>query len=156
MFPWNFSPFNKEMLNQLKNLRPEEVENYVQDIMGKMFPSHMEGMDVLKAFQGSSHASPSNEEKKQEALPSIFETHDDVFVHLPIEDREVLKGLKISHTSNILMIDHLSEEKYKKTLPLPSIVKKKGARAYYKDGLLEIKLPKSIDFQYSEIDIREK
>ena len=40
-------------------------------------------------------------------------------------------------------------------IPLPSLVKKKGTTAHYKEGMLEIKIPKNMDLQFSEVDITE-
>lgn len=50
MSPWNFSPFNKETMQKLKRMRPEEVQNYVNEVMGKMFPPEMQGMNFAKGF----------------------------------------------------------------------------------------------------------
>ena len=67
----------------------------------------------------------------------------------------MLKELRIYHTPNQLMIEHIPEKDQKHSITLPAMVKKKGSSAKYKDGILEIKLIKSYDIQYSQIDVTE-
>ncbi|RTR31048.1 Hsp20/alpha crystallin family protein [Robertmurraya yapensis] len=150
MFPWNFSPFNKETMQKLKRMRPEEVENYVSEVMGKMFPPEMQGMNFTKGFNSST------EESSPSLSVSVFESLDYVYVMIPINNEDWLQKMKLYYTSNQLIIEHIPEPEDKQTITLPAIVRKKGSRATYKDGTLEIKIPKNIDMQYSEIDITEK
>lgn len=159
MFPWNFFPFNKNTKKMLQNLQPGEIEKYAQDMMNKMFGQQMqdisnpgEFMKNLHPFQPSSSESSSRENPLQ---PSIFETHDYVFVMIPLKE-EWLSNMRLYHTSNRLIIEHVPERGEKHTFTLPSIVKKKGTTATLKDGLLEIKLSKNLDMNYSEIDVTEK
>ena len=39
MFPWNLFQFNKEMQSKMKQMNPNEMNQYVQNIMDKMFTS---------------------------------------------------------------------------------------------------------------------
>lgn len=156
MFPWNFSPFNKDTLKMLQQMRPGDVEKYVQEMMEKMMPPQLQGTDFMKGFYPDQSSSPQAEETPTKLSASVFQTHDDVFVRIPIKDQSLLGHMKIYHTSNQLILEHIPEKEDKQTITLPAIVKKKGAKASYKDDTLEIKFPKNIDMQFSEIDITEE
>ncbi len=155
MFPWNIFPFNKDSKNMLQQMKPEEIDKYVQDIMEKMIPGTMKGMmnpqDILNQFQ-----SPIGSQQSQDALQSAtFETHDFVFVRIPIKNEEWLKQMTIYHTSNKLLVEHIPDYEDKHSITLPAIVRKKGAAANYRDGILEVRIPKNIDMQFSQIDVTE-
>jgi HSP20 family molecular chaperone IbpA len=156
MFPWNMFPFNKDMKETLQKMKPEQVDNYVQDIIGKIMPGNMRGMmnpqDMFNGFQ-----SPASQQQPTTGVlnSTAFETHDFVFVRIPIKNEEWIKNLRIYHTSNQLIVEHIPLHEDKHIITLPAIVKKKGASANYKDSVLEIKIPKNIDMQYSQIDVTE-
>lgn len=156
MFPWNLFPFNKDMKNTMQQMKPDEIDNYVQSMLGKLLPGNMGGMmnpqDMFSGIQSPSGQSPS---KNGPLNSTSFETHDFVFVRIPIKQEEWLKQLRLYHTSNQLIIEHIPEFEDKHTITLPAIVKKKGASGNFKDGTLEIKIPKNIDMQFSEIDVTE-
>jgi HSP20 family molecular chaperone IbpA len=156
MFPWNLFPFNKEVKNMMQHMKPDEIENYIKDMMSKMLPQNMQGMvnpsDFLYNFRSDGAHASTNPDQLQS---SVFETHDHVYVRIPIKEEEWLKKIRLYHTSNQMMIEHIPNSDDKHTITLPALVKKKGAAANYKDGMLEIKFPKSIDMQFSEIDISE-
>lgn len=156
MFPWNIFPFNKDMKDTMKNMKPEEIDNFVQDLMGKIMPTNMRGMlnpqDMFSGF-GSS---VSQQQQPADILNSTaFETHDFVFVRIPIKNEEWIKELRIYHTTNQLIVEHIPQREDKHTITLPAIVRKKGAAATYKDGMLEVKIPKNVDMQFSQIDVTE-
>lgn len=156
MFPWNLFPFNKDMNNMFQKMKPDEIENYVQDIIGKMVPENMRGMmnpfDMMNSFQAPQGQQPSASEVLNS---STFETHDFVFVRIPIKNEEWVKQMRIYHTSNQLIIEQIPQSDDKHTITLPAIVKKKGAQANYKEGVLEVRIPKNYDMQYSQIDVTE-
>nr|WP_251553774.1 Hsp20/alpha crystallin family protein [Neobacillus muris] len=156
MFPWNIFPFNKDMRETFQKMKPEEIDKYVQDIIGKVLPSNMGGMmnpqDMFKGFASQQDQVSTNPGKLHS---SAFETHDYVFVRIFIKDESWIKKLKLYHTSNQLILEHIPEEGDKHTITLPAIVKKKGATANFKDGILEVKIPKNVDMQFSQIDVTE-
>lgn len=141
----------------LQTMKPEEIDKYVQDIMGKMMPGNMQGMmnpqDMMSHFQSPlSTGTPQS----QDALHSTtFETHDFVFVRIPIKDEDWLKQMVIYHTSNKLLLEHIPQHEDKHSITLPAIVRKKGAAANYRDGILEVRIPKNFDMQFSQIDVTE-
>jgi HSP20 family molecular chaperone IbpA len=140
----------------MQQMKPEEINQYVQDMMGKMFGAHSSGMfnpqDLMKHAQSTQNPNP---QKESSLITSVFETHDYVFVRITINNEEWLKQLRIYHTSNTMIIEHIPELTDKHTLILPAIVKKKGASARFKDGMLEVRVPKNTDMQFSEIEVTE-
>jgi hypothetical protein len=154
LLPWNKFPFDKDIKDKMTKMKPEEINNYVQDILGKIMPGNMKGMmNPHEMFQGF-HSSVSPQEPTKGILNSTaFETHDFVFVRIPIKNEEWVKQIRIYHTSNQLIVEHIPDNEDKHTITLPAIVKKKGATAAYKDSMLEVKIPKNIDLQFSEIDV---
>ncbi|MBB2481919.1 hypothetical protein H5P36_17230 [Bacillus sp. APMAM] len=67
----------------------------------------------------------------------------------------MIHNIKIYHTSNQLIIENSSDGN-RDTITLPALVKKKGTTAQYKDEILEVKMPKSVDMQYTEVDVSER
>jgi hypothetical protein len=136
-------------------MKPDEIENYVQQMMGKMLQPNMQGMlkpeEWLKGMQQQNSAEPVNPNTGLKA--DMFETHDFVFVRIPLKDEALLKQMKLFYTSNQVIIEHIPDLSDKHTLVLPATVKRKGAAANYRDGVLELRLQKIVDMQYAEIDI---
>lgn len=157
MFPWNIFPFNKDMKNMMQQMKPEEIDNYVQNMLGKMLPGNMNGMMNPQEMFSGFQSSPLQQQQHSsgELNSSSFETHDYVFVRIPIKNEEWIKQMRLYHTSNQLIIEHIPEMGDKNTITLPAIVRKKGSSANYKDGTLEVRIPKNIDMQFSEIDVTE-
>jgi len=161
MFPWNLFQFNKEMQSKMKQMNPTEMNQYVQNIMDKMFtssfPDKMNSQEMMRDFDPfhPSYQQPSSTEYTENIKYSIFETHENIFVRIHIESEEWLKELRLYHTSTQLIIEHIPTIHDKHSIQLPSLVKKKGTTAHYKDGILEVRIVKNIDMQYSEVDITE-
>ncbi|MEH7376691.1 Hsp20/alpha crystallin family protein [Neobacillus drentensis] len=156
LFPWDKFPFDNDLKDKITKMKPEEINNYVQDIMGKIMPSNMKGVmnpqEMFKGFQSS----VSPQEPTRSILNSTaFETHDFVYVRIPIKKEEWVKQLRIFHTANQLIVEHIPQHEDKHTIILPAIVKKKGATATFKDHMLEVKIPKNVDMQFSQIDVTE-
>lgn len=164
MFPWNLFPFNKQMKDQMKQMNPKEVDSYIQGMMKNMFPGGWDSMmnpnEMMKGVQ--SFVPPMNNQPKRpdSSSPSIptnvFESFEDVYIRFQIPNEEWMKELRIFHTSNQAIIENIPENGDRQVITLPSLVKKKGAIAQYKEGVLELKIPKSIDMQYTEIDVSDK
>ncbi|MBS8264526.1 Hsp20/alpha crystallin family protein [Mesobacillus boroniphilus] len=155
MFPWNLLPFDRNTQKKFLEMKPEEIENYVQQMMGKMVQPNMQGMlkpeEWLKGMQQQN--SPDPVKPTTGLNTEMFETHDFVFVRVPLKDEALLKQMKLFYTSNQVIIEHIPDLSDKHTLVLPATVKRKGAAANYRDGVLELRLQKIVDLQYAEIDI---
>lgn len=160
MFPWNFFPFDKETKKMMQNMNPGEIEKYVHDMMKNIFQRQYENIpkdgNVHNTYHGfQSRPSSFNENSRENVLDAnIFETHDYIFIMIPVR-KEWLSNMRLYHTSNQVIIEHVPEMDNKHVYTLPAIVKKKGTTARFKDGLLEIKLLKHIEINFSEINITE-
>lgn len=146
MFPWNFFPFNKDMKNKMENMNQNEIDQFIKGILGNVIPSQSGSSPNIQYMK-----TPQANTLKTTA----FETHDSVFVRLPLKDEALVKELRIYHTANQLIVENFPEKDQKHSIPLPAMVRKKGSSAKYKDGILEIKLIKSVNNQYSQIDVTD-
>ncbi|WP_442594153.1 Hsp20/alpha crystallin family protein [Neobacillus sp. D3-1R] len=162
MFPWNLFPFNKKFNNPMGQFDQNDIEKYVKDMMNQMMPTQMQDMfgsqDWMKDWMRpkTKPEDPPSEQKNEGNLSySVFETHHHVYIRIHIKEDTWLSKMKLYHTSNQLIIEHIPSEEDKQTIVLPAIVRKKGTSANYKEGILEIKLQKNIDMQFSEIEVTE-
>ncbi|MDF2904251.1 MAG: spore coat protein, partial [Bacillus sp. (in: firmicutes)] len=107
MFPWNFSPLNKELRERLQNMKPEEVENFISGIMGKVLPSHLGGIKSNDLF--NNYKNPAAQHTSAENGLNIipFETHEAIFARIPITDEKQLTQLSIYYTANQLIIENI-------------------------------------------------
>ncbi|WP_409250967.1 Hsp20/alpha crystallin family protein [Bacillus sp. SCS-153A] len=168
MFPWNsFFPFNKNMKDRLKNMNPQDVDQYVKSVMKEMFPQDWQGMqnpgDFMKnmgsMMDGTTYERTSEETAGAAAdrIPvNIFEALESIYIQLKIPDEDLVKNIKVFHTSNQAILENIPTAGERQVITLPSLVKKKGSSAQYKEGILEIKIPKSMDLQFTEIDVSER
>jgi HSP20 family molecular chaperone IbpA len=159
MLPWNFFPFSKKMNNQMGQFDQNEIDKFVKQMMGQTMPAQMQEMmnnqDWMKSSQKQSSEQASSTTGESLSY-SVYDTHNHVFVRISIKEESWLKQLKLFHTSNQLMVEQIPNATDKHTITLPSIVRKKGTTTSYKDNILEVKIPKNIDMQYSEIEISER
>lgn len=134
-------------------MNPDEIDQFIKGILGNVMPSQSESSINPKDIVNQYRNSPPQQANTLKT--SAFETHDSVFVRIPIKDEAQLRELRIYHTPNQLIVENLPERDHKHSINLPAMVKKKGSSAKYRDGILEIKLIKSYDIQYSQIDVTE-
>lgn len=156
MNPWNILfPFQKYMKNFNGANQMKDMDEYMSKFLSGLQNGDFGQMNNNN--NNNNTASSNQQESAQNKLTAaIFETHSDVYVRIPIAERELMKHMKIYHTSNLLIVEGTPERTDRNTYTLPAIVRKKGSTAFYKDGTLEIKLPKVSDLQYSEINITEQ
>jgi HSP20 family molecular chaperone IbpA len=160
MFPWNLFPFNNDTKKLFQQMKPEDIQKYVQEMTEKMFlPQMQKSFDPQQFFKGwnplNRDETPSDTDSSA-LQTSVFETHDFVFVQIIMNDQNWLKDIKIFHTSNQLIIKHIPSFNDEHKITLPTLVKKKGSTAQVMDNILEVKLPKNPDMQFSEIDVTER
>lgn len=153
MFPFNLFPFNKDMKNKLQHMKPDEIDKFIKGILGNVIPDQSGG--TMNSQYNANQYRTQSSQQANTLNSTAFETHDSVFVRIPIKDDSLLKDLRIYHTANHLMVENIPERDHKHSITLPAMVKKKGSSAKYKDGILEIKLIKTYDIQYSQIDVTE-
>ncbi len=156
MFPWNLFPFNKDTKNKMNQMRPGDIQNYVQDMMNKMMPESLQKMNSDDMFKNMSQMANNQQGTNQQKFDYVvFETHHHVFIRIPIKEEIWLERVKVYYTSSQLVIQNIPELESKHTINLPSLVRKKGSIANYKEGVLEIMIQKNGQNQYSEIEVTE-
>lgn len=140
-------------------MNPEDINKYIQNMMGQIIPEQMQGMmnsqDFMQGFNKQHNTQQKQQSDSSTLSSSVFETHDFVYVRIPIKDEEWRKNLRLFHTSNQMIIEHIPEYEDKHIITLPVLVKKKGTTAHIKDDILEVKIPKNVDMQFSEIDVTD-
>ena len=160
LFPWNMFPFNKDMGKMLQQMNPQDMENGLQNMISQFMPKQWQGMfdhnDMLSRASSlfEQNNGQANNPSPTNIHSNVFETFDDVYARIPINE-DMIQNIKIFHTSNQLIIENSSENN-RETITLPAIVRKKGTTAQYKDGILEVKMPRSSDLQYTEVDVSER
>lgn len=158
MFPWNLFPFNKDTKNKFNQMHPNEIQNYVQEMMDKLMPDTLKKMNAEDMFSNLSRMNKNSQQKHTQGKTLdylIFETHYHIYVRIPIKDEAMLSKIKIYYTSNQVVIHHIPNQDDKHVISLPSLVKKKGSLASYREGVLEIKMVKSMDVHFAEMDVTE-
>lgn len=153
MFPWGKFPFNDDINKMAEQMKPSDIQSYVNDMIKKYIPSQWENSAEGEKNNSMNTTSPHPKGKLDAA---VFETFDHVFIRIMLQDEEQQKQIKFFHTSNQAIVENFFEPGDRHMITLPSLVKRKGATAFVKDLILEVKLPKSVDMQYTEVDISEK
>lgn len=152
MFPWNWFGQKNQDFDPLKNINGQDIQKWLDHWMKDVFPRNF--WSLVKNHDQK----PTTQNRKQtetiKIQESIFETFDDMYIRLPIENKFLIKRIKIYYTPNKCFIEGLQPQPY--TILLPAIAKKKGARAIYREQWLEIKIPKNLDLEASEIEISQK
>ncbi|HLU21339.1 MAG TPA: hypothetical protein VKZ77_02530 [Bacillaceae bacterium] len=141
MFPWGKYPFNNDIQKLMQQLNPEDVHSFVNETMKNV----MKGQQQVKETEKP----PANSDV------TIFESFDDVFIQIKLPAQMIDKEIKVYHTSNIVYIENL-DQSGKKKITLPCLVKKKGAVAQIRDNILQLQIPKSNDFQFTEIAVTDE
>ncbi|WP_142383742.1 Hsp20/alpha crystallin family protein [Peribacillus deserti] len=156
MSPWNLLfPFNKNAGDMLSKMNPNDMESYIEKFFSQFIPDTQKMLSQQTNPAFGFMSKPQGTSGNNKSTTAVFETHDHVFIRIPIKDAEQLKGLKIFHTSHQVYLEGLPGQEEREVITLPSLVKKKGAHAVCKDGVLEIRIQKSQDLQLSEIDVSE-
>ncbi|MBS4209882.1 Hsp20/alpha crystallin family protein [Bacillus sp. FJAT-50079] len=145
MFPWKSFPFNGDFTKISEQMGPKDVHSYVNELIEKFIPQNLE-----RYTQPADKATEQNGQLQ----PTIFESLDDVYIKLSLSDNN-MTDIKISHTSNQVIVENILEAGKREYISLPCPVSKKGGSAKIEDGILQIKLPKNIDTQYTELTIKE-
>jgi len=161
MFPWNMLFSKNKQTDFTNKMNPNDVQSFINQLFSQVIPENMQQMmnqkqaDGFPSFQGMEQAAKEQQQQKpsNSLQATVFETHTDVYVRIPIKDPSSVKQMKIYHTSNQSIVEGIPEPGDRHVITLPATVKKKGASAHYKDETLEIKLQKNNDLQYSEIDV---
>ena len=156
MNPWNvLFPFQKYMKDFTSGSQGKDMESFMSDMFTNWKKNGFNSGTEVNTPPFHTNASNDEDETQPAINVSIFETHSDVYVRIPIKNRDDMENMKIYHTSNTSIIEGYPNYNDRHVFTLPGIVKKKGATAQYRDGMLEIRLVKANDLQYSEINVTE-
>lgn len=115
-----------------------KVEEFIQNSMN----------EVLASTQNvSPNLGTSGNNKK-----GVFETHDYMIVKIPISEKVNIHDVNVFFDTNTLMIVGLSDKNEYITLPMNGSFS--GSQGYYKDEIIEIRIPKNEKKNYKEIMIK--
>ncbi|MEH7386706.1 Hsp20/alpha crystallin family protein [Bacillus sp. JJ1521] len=166
MFPFqSLFPFKDIMQQWMKQSgESSSIEKFVQESISKSMSTSLDffqnNASVLNRAIHENQVSQGGENsfgeqaKPDELTPTIFDSHDHVYVKFRMKDPSNLSNVKIFHTSNQIIIEGYPNKDSYHMFALPELVKKKGSSTSYKDEFLQIKLPKATDMQYTEIDVQ--
>ncbi|UOQ45086.1 Hsp20/alpha crystallin family protein [Halobacillus salinarum] len=138
-------PFGEDAQKWMKAAQSNDIHKFVNGVLENSMPAGFAHMGGL--------AAPATPREKN-LNESVFDTHDHVYIKIPVHPSDSLEELKIYHKSYQLMIEGFPKPGDLHTITLPALVKKKGAVARYSDEELQIRLPKKVDTQYSEINVK--
>lgn len=164
-----FDPF--KIYSQFFSTTPlnhgSDIQKYVQSVLSQSIQPSVKNM--LKNFRLNTNLFPLNQSFLQDYIlqetpakspssplkHSIYNLHDHLVIHIPLNNSNLLKKLKFYFTSNQFIIKGYPAASDKEIITLPSLVKSKGAVSSYRNGILEIILPKKNESQYTEIDVQQ-
>lgn len=162
MFPWNLNGNLQDYIKQFMNVKPNEVDDFVKKVLSNHVPFQPSPqMDMKSRGQNPSTLTnkeptinPNNTKHKNEPIEiKVFESHEEIFVHFPVNNKNDIQAGKIFYNSNQLIIKDIPNIGDKHKVLLPAIVQQRGAKINFKNGILQIKIPKADDHQFTEIDL---
>lgn len=155
MFPFGKFPHHKYMDQFLKQMSTNGLDEYAKKMMSSAFSGTMSDFfknhDFFKSAQENGSSSPPTRKLNSH----VFETLDECIVQIKISDKSILQQLKIFHTPYQCIIEWFDGEPHREEIQLPSSVRRKGTTAIYRNGILEIKMPKYPHMPVSEIDVHD-
>lgn len=162
MFPWNLNGNLQDYIKQFTNVKPNEIDEFIKKILSSHVPFQPSPQTDVKSREQQpstltnkeAKMTPNSTKPKNEPLEiKVFESHEDVFVHFPLQNKYDIKAGKIFYNSNQLILKDIPNIGDKHKVLLPAIVQQRGAKINYKNGILQIKIPKADDLQFTEIDL---
>ncbi|WLR43341.1 spore gernimation protein GerT [Bacillus carboniphilus] len=151
--PWDqFFPFEgkNNFTDMLNNMDPNDVENYVQQIMKKVFGEN-QFSDQFPFNSGTFNPIVNNSQTRSSKI-EIFNMKDHIYVKVPL-NVERANHLKIQHSSYELILHNYPDEGETTTQILPSAVRRKGTKVSREENHIEIRFIKRDDIDYTEIEI---
>ncbi|MFC3886098.1 Hsp20/alpha crystallin family protein [Bacillus songklensis] len=158
MFPFGNFPHQKYIEQFLKQMNTNGIDEYVKNMMSSAstgsMPDFFKNHEFFKSRQDNNFSSPSSSSPpKLDA--HVFETLDECIVQVKIPDKSMLHQLKVLHSPYHCIIEWVDEEPCKEEIKLPCSVRRKGTTAVYRNGILEIKMPKYPHMPVSEVDVHD-
>ncbi|WP_245638899.1 Hsp20/alpha crystallin family protein [Priestia koreensis] len=162
MFPWGQSLFKKQMEGFTNGMNTKDIDQYVQQIlsstMGNSFPDFMKGNDFFKQAQQGNKTGPTTSMggTSSRMETHVFETLDECIIQVKIPDKSMLQSLRVYHTPHTCILEgYEGENEFREEISLPCSVKRKGTKAIYRSGVLEIKMPKYTNIPLSQVDVHD-
>jgi hypothetical protein len=150
VFPWNWFGETKDFF---QGMNPEQFQKIFDQWMKMTLPNNL--WNFSNGQPPAPEGAKTPEESPDRGLNErVFETLEDIYIQIPLENKQLLRRARIYYTQNQCFIEGLNKGRH--VIPLPALVRKKGARAAFRDQMLEIKIPKNTDVQISEIPIRKE
>lgn len=160
MFPWSkMFPFPKDYMKE-DIFKQSDVDDWMKKAMGGKLPQSQspqmfhstdffeQSFDLLNKVQAKKKS-----KKKTNFDATIFETHEEVIIRFPLSSEEKLTELKTYHDSTTCYIENIPHNGNKQSLKLPCLVKSTGTSAKFKNGIVEIKIPKETNTSITKIPI---
>ncbi|KUP06857.1 hypothetical protein Q75_07190 [Bacillus coahuilensis p1.1.43] len=147
MEDWNQQhPFSKGLHSFFKGMNPLGMQKYMEEMMANTIP---------KNFTPYQQGGTEERNKENENI-EVLETHDFIFVrvHITTSNEADQTIVKVFYTPSLAMIRNYPKEGEELKINLPSTVRRKGGKASYKNGVLELRMIKDSDVQLTEIDVQ--
>lgn len=150
------------------NIKPNEIDQFVKKMIEDQVLNNMPftppQTTTNTTNQTRENTTPTSHLTNKEAKSQpktktdpldikVFESHEDVFVQFPVKHRNDVQAGKIFYNSNQLVLKDIPNIGDKHKVLLPAIVQQRGAKINYKNGIMQIKIPKADDIQFTEIDL---
>ncbi|TCT26679.1 HSP20 family protein [Melghiribacillus thermohalophilus] len=136
--------------------RLEHMKRELDHFFSNDFPS-LTFRDEFKPIFQTPRADVYETEKEVVArcdLPGIENKED---VRIEVDTHSLTISGKISRTREVKEEKFMTQERHEgsfhRTIPLPASVSSEGVKATYKNGVLEVRMPKTGDEQKRKIDI---
>ncbi|WP_223701884.1 Hsp20/alpha crystallin family protein [Sutcliffiella deserti] len=158
MFPWSkMFPFPKEYMKD-DIFKQTDVEGMMNKAMKNKIPAPHQMLDSTNFFEQSFDMlnriqSKKKKHKKTGFDANVFETHEDVIIRFPLSPEEKILELKTTHDTTTCYIENVPHNGNKQSIKLPCTVKSNGTKAIYKNGIVEIKIPKETNIPLTKIPI---
>jgi HSP20 family molecular chaperone IbpA len=139
-FDSNWKDFEKNFMRGYRdafNYDLSWLDGYIQNMISQAIPS-------------SQHFSGFTQNRLR---PDVFETHQDMIVRVRIPERANTRKLGVAfNNANKVRISGLGDRD--ETISLPAAGRYDGSKAFFKDGILEIRIPKELNEAYQDIYIQ--
>lgn len=141
--PWDFFGQNANKIpDNWSNPDMSWVQDYINDIMKQAMPGQF----------NEGQSSDRSHTPKQSSSPEVFETHHYMIARIKVPEDIYPENVKVMFHTNELNIEGIQSRPLQVKLPGNGLYK--GSKAFYKDHILEIRIPKRSKERYQEIPIQ--
>lgn len=131
MWPWGFFGSNKTNFDPFQYLSEGEFQQMLDQWMKQAFPDFIQSMMNDGTTFHHKNTDEENENRETSTVKeTLFETHDDIFIRIPIQDEKQIDRLKIYYSLNKCVIDGLNEDSSPHTIILLQLSRKKEQKQF--------------------------